>query len=369
MRVDGYWLIGTRKRKGVALAGGALCGGPLVAMLRSPTMDVTTSDDGDRRKTGSRKHRRAYAALVVGALGIGVAPLFVRWIHQDYHVGPTAIAFWRMVFALPVFAVVLGLRRGRSIPVNAADLDAVHVLDHAAVEAPAIQTAGTVDPSRAWVAAAGIFFAADLAMWHWSLIETSIANATLLGNLAPVFVAAGAAALFAQPCSRWFAIALAFTVLGGACLVASSADLGREHLQGDGLALGSAVMYAAYILTVSRLRRRFEAMAIMTWSGTVAMAVFLAIALIAGDSFRPTAGGGWLALLAFALVSQVLGQGLVVYALDVVSAPFTSVMLLIQPVLATLLAWPLFGEPIGSLQAVGAVVVLAAIVLAKRSSP
>ena len=73
-------------------------------------------------------------------------------------------------------------------------------------------------------------------------------------------------------------------------------------------------------------------------------------------------------LLGLAMISQVLGQGLIAYAFAHLPASLSSVSLLIQPVMATLFAWFLFGEPIGAVQIVGGAVVLGGIWLARRGS-
>lgn len=291
----------------------------------------------------------AHTALLAGAVGIGLAPLFVRWIHEHHALGPTAIAFWRLFLALPVFGVLLWwwTRRGSGDGATPAE-------------------AAPPRPRAWWLAVAGVLFAADLSLWHWSLLRSSVANATLLGNLAPVFVAIAAAMFLGQKPSRGFVVALALTISGGACLVWSSLRVSPAHLVGDALATGSAVFYAAYLMAVARLRTGWGALAVMTIGGAVACAAFLLIGLVAGERFIPAAASGWWMLAAFALVSQLLGQGLLASSLDAVKPAFASVTLLIQPVLATALAWPLFGERFGPLQAVGGVVVLVGIVLARR---
>jgi drug/metabolite transporter (DMT)-like permease len=172
--------------------------------------------------------------------------------------------------------------------------------------------------------------------------------------------------LFVARISRSFIAAMALANAGGGCLTGASLELGGAHLPGDGLAAAAAVAYAAYLLALSRVRHGVSTLRLMTWSGAVAALGFAAVAWVLGERFVPTAPGGWLALAAFAVVAQICGQALVAYALDAVPATVAAVTLLIQPVLATLLAWPLFGERIGALQAVGAVLVMIGIVWARR---
>jgi drug/metabolite transporter (DMT)-like permease len=289
-------------------------------------------------------HRRAglaYPALVLGGISISAVPLFVRWIHVQQGVGPTAMACWRMAMTFPLFAVL-------------------------AARAPAPGQAAP-GPGRGWLIGAGLFFAGDLTLWHWSLLETSIANSTLLSNLAPVFVALGAAALFSHRLRPLLLLALALAVLGACALVSASFSLGGGHLAGDAAAAGAAIFYAAYVLTIGRVRQRWSSMQVMAWSTASAGLAFALVAWMRHERFVPESSGGWLELAAFALVAQVTGQAMIAFALQQVPPTVAAITLLIQPVLATLVAWPLFDEPVGGLQAVGAVVVLAGILLARRS--
>jgi drug/metabolite transporter (DMT)-like permease len=73
-------------------------------------------------------------------------------------------------------------------------------------------------------------------------------------------------------------------------------------------------------------------------------------------------------LAALAVISHVGGQGLITYALAHLSAAFGSVGLLWQPVAAAILAWVILSEPLGPWQAMGGVIVLLGIYLARNAS-
>jgi len=96
--------------------------------------------------------------------------------------------------------------------------------------------------------------------------------------------------------------------------------------------------------------------------------ILLPVALASGEQFLPDSGSGWLKLAGLALVSHAAGQGLIAYAMATLPAAFSSVSLLFQPVMAAAFAWVLLGEPLGPLQVVGGLVVLAGIYLARRGS-
>jgi len=215
----------------------------------------------------------------------------------------------------------------------------------------------------------GLFFAGDLGIWHWSIRFTSVANATLLANFAPVFVTLGGWLLFGRRFGTLFLIGMAIALLGACALMGDSLTLSGEQLLGDALGLLTALFYGAYILSVGQLREMgIGTVTILAWSTTTAALLLLPASALAGESFLPPTWVGWAVLLGLAVVSHIGGQGLIAFALAHLPAAFTSVTLLAQPVLAAFLAWILFEEGLSALQVSGALVILAGILLARRGS-
>lgn len=286
--------------------------------------------------------RAALATLLLGASAIGFAPIFVRLSS----VGPISTAFWRLALAVPVLwlGVLLARRQqpGMSRPLTGKE--------------------------KKLLLAAGFFFAGDLIFWHLAINYTSIANATLLPNMAPVFVTFGAWLFFRQRVSRTFLAGLLLAVSGAALLIGQSFTLSRANLLGDVLALSTAVFYASYLLTTSHLRQHVAALTFMAWSGTVCALILLPAAWLSGELFWPPTAVAWLVLLALALVSHAGGQGLIAHALAALPATFSAVSLLWQPVMAALLAWLLLGEALSPLQITGGAVILSGIFIARRGS-
>ena len=281
----------------------------------------------------------ALAALLLGATCIALSPIFVRVADT----GPTASAFWRVALAVPVLWLFT-LTRSNSQPASY--------------------------PGR-WklLLAAGFAFAGDLAFWHASIQLTSVANSTLLANLASIFVTLAAWLAFGQRPTRQFLAGLAAALLGVALLVRTSLEFSASGLLGDALGVVTAIFYAGYILAVKALRDRGEtALRLMAVSTTLTAVMLLPVALASGEQMLPAGARGWLVLLGLALVSHASGQGLIAYALAHLPAQFSSVSLLFQPVMAALFAWLLLAEPLGALQVLGGAIVLAGIYLARRGS-
>ncbi len=297
------------------------------------------------------RERAALTALFAGAIAIAFSPIFVRLSE----VGPTASAFYRPALAFPALFVWLAFERPGS------RRGAVESARRGPARRPSVR-------DRSGLVLAGIFFAGDLAFWHWSITFTSVANSTLFANFAPLFVTLGAFALFGERVRPAFLAGLAVALAGTVLLMGQSLSFGPTPLLGDALGLVTAVFYAAYMLTVSRLGAVFTTATIVTWSAGVTALTLLPVAWISGESLAVTTLHGWAMLLGLALVSHAGGQSLIAYALAHLPATFSSVALLVQPGAAALVAWVLLDEPLGPLQAAGGAVILGGILIARRAS-
>ncbi len=288
-----------------------------------------------------RMHGLSLIALFAGALFIALSPIWVR----VSEVGPTASAFWRVSLAVPLLWVLFFSLKTK-------------------------ETKGP--PSRRLpLLFAGIAFAGDLAFWHWSIQYTSVANSTLLANLASIFVTLAAWVLWKQRPSGLFVAGLAAALAGTALLVRASLGFSPTALIGDALGVVTAMFYAWYLLSVKGLRERGAAtLELMAVTTTITAAILLPVALVSahfsGEVLLPPTAAGWLKLLGLAWISHSAGQGLIAYALAHLPAAFSAVGLLLQPVIAALFAWLLLAESVSGMQMAGGAVVLAGIYLAHR---
>jgi len=287
-----------------------------------------------------RSSRTALIALFAGAAGIAFAPILFRFSS----VGPVTTAFYRLVLALPLLWFWM----------------------HREAVAQPHSPRPATRRDYAELVLAGLFFAGDLAVWHWSLRLTSVADGTLLPNCAPVFVTLGAWLLFGERITRRFVAGMVLAMAGAALVVGASWGKGT-HLVGNLLGLVTAVLYGSYMLSLKRLRATFSTATIMSWSGLFSAIALLIIALASGESLAVPTLSAWGVLAALAWISHAGGQSLIAYAFAHLPASFSSVGLLLQPVLAAGLAWVLLAEPIGWSQALGGAVVLGGIVLARTS--
>lgn len=282
----------------------------------------------------------AFIALLAGGIAIGFAGILMRL--SD--VNPIASAFWRMALAAPLLWLWAWKVRTQD------------------------QALGKrIDFSRA-VLLAGIFFASDMGLWHLSLHYTTVSNATLLSNFAPIFIACWLWSVHHVRFTRMFMAGMLFALIGAVLLIGPNAMLGGDKLLGDGFGLMCAVFYAAYQLAIKNARDHYSTARLMAWSTTITALALLPFALVMPGSFWPSQTAGWLPLVGLALIAQVGGQTVIAYAFAHLPASLSSVSLLIQPLTATIAAWILFAEAIGPIQAAGGVLLLYGIYLSKKGS-
>ena len=215
---------------------------------------------------------------------------------------------------------------------------------------------------------AGFFFAGDLALFHWSIHLTSVANATLLVNTYALLVMVGSFLIFGERFTGGFLAGSLIAVGGIGLLVSESLSFSLTNVAGDALGLGTAFFYAGYLLCVVRLRARFGVGTILIWSGATGTALLGLAALAAGEKLIAGSVAGWAVLVALALVSQVAGQGLIAYALAHLRAGLSSVNLLIQPALTVMWAWIILAERLSPVQALGIAITLGGVMVARRRS-
>ncbi len=276
------------------------------------------------------------AALVVGNVALALGPWFVRLADS----GPVAAGFWRVALALPVF-VLLARVNGQRL-------------------------GGLAGRTILAVLVGGVLFGLDVASWHIGIGLTRMANATLFGNAGSLILMVwGFIAWRRLPRGReWPAMAAA--IGGAAILMGHSFEISPATLAGDLFCLLAGVLYAGYLLILQSARKALGNFALLVWSSLGSAPVLLAIAFALGEPVWPT---NWAPILGLVVTSQLIGQGLLVYALKHFSPLVIGIALLTQPAVAALVGWLSFGEVLTPLDLVGVALVGSALVMAKVTSP
>ncbi|MET4132793.1 MAG: EamA family transporter [Alphaproteobacteria bacterium HGW-Alphaproteobacteria-7] len=275
------------------------------------------------------------AALLGGNIALALGPWFVR----EADTGPVSAGFWRLFLALP-FLVVLARANGQRL-------------------------GGMGAKTLALVALGAVTFALDLASWHIGIGMTRLGNATLFGNAGSIVLLFWGfiAARMLPKGLEWLAIV--FALAGAAILMGRSLEISTATLVGDLFCLAAGLLYAVYLLTLQRARGVFGSWSLLVWVCIFGSPVLLAIALLLGEPVWPT---DWTPVVGLFIVSQLLGQGLMVYALRYFPPLVIGLALLTQPAVASLYGWLAFGEVLSVADIVGMVLVGAALAVSRAKA-
>ena len=276
----------------------------------------------------------AFPALILANLILPLGPVLVRMAD----VGPVAAAFWRLTLALP-FLLILALPRLRR----------------------------TMPTIREWSALiwSGLFFAADLAAWHIGILYTKVTNATIFGNMSGLMLPIWGMVVLRQRPRAMQAIALTLATAGAAVMMGGSYELSPRYLHGDLLCLLAGATYTGYLLIVQRARVRLDSWSVLAMSTLFSIPPLLLCALWLGERIMP---GNWTPLVVLALSRQLVGQGLLTYAISWFTPLVLGLSLLLQPAVSAVLGWVLFGEWLSVTDMVGTMAIAAALVLVRLPS-
>lgn len=291
----------------------------------------------------SSTHEKAIALTftIIGAGLLGFSPILVRLSTID----PLATGFFRFFLAFPFLFSWMLFDHNQDIQSKAPRTKREYFL----------------------LISAGVFLALDIAFWHWSLQKTSVANATLLNNLTSIFVATISWLVLRVRLGRSTLIGVLLATLGAALLVGERNNTHVSQLLGDSQALISAIFYAGYVLAVKQLRQHFSAATIMTWSGLASMYTLALMMGIYEDHHLPHHWQDWMPIIGLAIIVHVLGQGFVAYGMGHLTAAFSSVALMISPVVSTIVAWYLFSEQLTLIKILGGIIILVGLVIAREN--
>ncbi len=274
----------------------------------------------------------AFLALILGNVALANGP----WLVRVSDTGPIAAGFWRMMLALPVLMIFAAREK-----------------------APALAGQKRL---IGLVMLGGIFFALDLASWHVGILQTKLANATLFGNCTSLILPLVAIAVTHTWPSRLQWIALAIALAGALLLMGSSYDASREHLVGDLLCVLAGLFYVGYLLVMQSARRTLPTWWLLALSTAACAPAVLLMAVAASERIMPQ---NWMPLIGIALISQIIGQGLLTYALPHFTPLVIGLALLTQPVVSAIIGWIGFGETLSAVDFAGAAIIAFALVLVR----
>ena len=279
-----------------------------------------------------KPHPLAFPALLLGNIALAFGP----WLVRLADVGPVAAGFWRLALALP-FLLLVGRFAGQ----------------------PAHW------PRRALVViiiVAAIFYSLDLAAWNAGIRMTKLANATMFGNSGSFVFAVYGLVLAHRAPSLKQSLALIMAIGGAALLMSGSYELSPNNFAGDLLTLIAGLFYGGYLIFVERGRTELKPLPLLILATTFSVPILLVISAGLGETIWPQ---DWTPLLIFALSSQVLGQGLLVYSIGTLPPLVVGLGLLTQPVISATVGWLAYGETLSTTDFIGAAAIALALIVVR----
>ena len=277
-----------------------------------------------------------FLILTLGAVLIGFAPIFVKWSSLS----SSAISFYRMLLAIP-FLFFLNYALNKRFIFKVKNKKTIF-----------------------YAAIASLAFTTDLTLWHYSMNITSVSNATIIVNSAPIFVAILGFIIFKEKLSKSFVTSFLITYIGIIGLIYYSNNYINGKVLGDILCLVAALFYAVYLLVIAKLGKE-NSLNIIFYTTLFCCLFSLLPMLIQGGNMIPSSKFEWINLLSLAFLCQFGGQYFITHGIGKISASEGSIGLLMQPITATILAAFLFNEILNITQIIFVFIALFGIYLAR----
>ncbi|MEL7039587.1 MAG: DMT family transporter [Cyanobacteria bacterium J06592_8] len=287
----------------------------------------------------------AFLSVVIVFFFLSLGPICVRWSERE--ISPIATVFDRFFFSAIVFSLGNGVNW----------LDTQKTDTESAFYSPKIIL---------FLLGAGICGAVNQMLWAFSIAQTNIGNSSLIHSLTPLFTTLLAWLFLNRSFDRQFIIGMMVAIGGSIAIGIGDFQISTTKLQGDGLALLSAVFFAIYLLIVERLRVCLNASSILFWRCLLGTTFLLPILLFNSDRLLPYSRSGWLAVACFTL-TFVIGHALLTYSLKILSSSSVAVVLLLEPFFSSMQAWIFFSEKLSILEWISFLIVILGVYLSISS--
>lgn len=214
------------------------------------------------------------------------------------------------------------------------------------------------------VVISGVFLTIHFATWITSLKYTSVASSVVLVQSAPIFVALGSFIFLRERPSILMLLGIIIALAGSVIISAHDFSLDRNSLIGNMLAVGGAIGAAGYLLAGRKLRAEIDIFRYVTVVYSIAAVLLIVIAVASGASFVGYRPVTYLLFIAIAFIPQVIGHTTINWALKYFSATAVAVIILGEPIGASILALVILGEKIATVKIIGAAIILGGVILA-----
>jgi len=263
------------------------------------------------------KEKTVFHVLLAGILIISWGSIFVRWVGP---VDPAVISFYRLLFS--VFLLIPFLLRQK----------------------PAEGGFRLISTELLPIAAAGFFLALHFGLWIASLQQTSVGNSLFLLSLHPLFSWLLSSFILKERGSSSFFLAFLIAIPGIFLIVLPDLQAGPGTMSGNFLAIFSALCLAIYLLVARRSRHRIDLIPYLLtvyFSASFFIGIYMLIRKI---PFTGLSAQSWLFLVLMAIGPNFIGHSLLNWAARKIEVFKVNLTLMLEAVLATILAALIFEE-------------------------
>jgi len=275
--------------------------------------------------------------VAIAVVALSFPAIFIRLAQAD----GLSIAFLRLAFA----SIILWPLAYRKVPAAWREIE------------PA---------ERLRVVAAGVFLGLHLFLWITAVLKTTIASAAFLVITQPIMVAILAHFLLSERLNRWVVAALILTLGGTVLINIGDLKLKPEYLWGDLLAILGAVMAAFYLLLGRSVRRKIRLLPYVTIVYSSAALILLPICILTRAPLFSLSARSYFWCFMLTLIPTLIGHTLYNWALRYLKAYTVNASIVVEPILATTMAWFIFKEQPSAYLYPGAVLLMGALILAFR---
>jgi DME family drug/metabolite transporter len=279
--------------------------------------------------------------IALAAVSWGTVGVVVRSLYESTALSSLQVGFYRLALSVPVLLLALLFLGKRAFQIKIKDIPVVALM--------------------------GAMLAGYQLCYFAAIPRVGVAIATLITLCtAPVIVVLLSVLFLKERLESNTIIALVVAIMGTVLLVGFQGAGGERVLAGVLLALGSATGYALVALTSRRLAG-YHPLQPVTFGFTVGALVLLPFALANGLSTTLEASS-WLRLLYLGLIPTALAYVLYTLGMRTTRATEATIVTLLEPLTAVILAFILFDERLSLTAILGGVLLVAAIVLLSKKS-
>lgn len=277
-----------------------------------------------------------WPVMALGVTGISFGSILIRLSSAQ----PLATAFYRLMFSgLLMLPFYLGQSGPKKISLN--DLG--------------------------WIALSALFLNLHFVTWVYSLSFTSVTSSVVLVTINPLFVSILGWVFLKEKTGPRILIAIAVVVARGAIIGGKALAAGGMGNLGNLLALTGALMASGYLLTGRHLRKRLS---LVTYT-TICYSMTAVILLVASLAAKTPLGGfpkvNYLYFALMAIGPQLLGHSIFNWGLKYLPTPRIAMLIIAEPVGATILAFLMLGNRPSVAEIAGGVLIMTGVYLAAVS--